>query len=587
MESSILRVSDLSVSFDVGTRSNVVVEGVSFDVDAGAIAALVGESGSGKTMISRAILRLLPPGGRIVNGHIQFDGQDLVVADAARMLQVRGKRIGMVFQEPMTSLNPALTIGFQLTEAMKFHSKESDEECQRKALRMLERARISNAKSLLNRYPHEFSGGMRQRILLASVLTMNPQLIIADEPTTALDSLVQKEILEIMVEIAKEKQTAILLITHDLALVSQYADQVAVMREGRILQNGLVGETLLSPTNEYVRNLLESLPRREERPEKKAEVLVEARTLSVRYPTRKKYPWSKREDVAAVRDVSLHVRKGETLAVVGESGSGKSSLGRAMLGLLEASNGTVQFDGHDLSELDRKERRKLSKRAQMVFQDPYSALDPRMRIGALLKEGLRRHSGIGNKERQRKVEEMLAAVGLDNCSPDRYAHQLSGGQRQRVNIARALIGGPDFVVADEPVSALDVTVQAEILRLIANLQNRFGFSCLFISHDLTVVEQVADRVAVMYRGGVVEVASRDALFSEPRHPYTCQLIAAAPRLQCLLPGQYKLIADRPSSAGAPDGYTFDGWRGTSIAATNARMISVGTDQQVACFEKRN
>ncbi|HEX2139487.1 MAG TPA: ABC transporter ATP-binding protein [Woeseiaceae bacterium] len=526
----LLRFDELSVAFG-SDPDGLVVDRVSLSIHAGEVLAVVGESGSGKTMLSRAVLDLLPPGGRICHGRILFDGVDLRLAPAERMRRIRGRRIGMVFQEPMTSLNPALKVGFQMVEGLRHHHGLPREECRQRAIEMLQRMDVPNAAAALDRYPHEFSGGLRQRLLIASVFLLEPSLLIADEPTTALDVLVQKQVFDIMLEVARDLGTAVLLITHDLGVVARYADRAAVLHGGRLLESGTVRDVLLRPQHQYTRALMGALPRRELKPQPvPGPPLFEVRDLTVEFAGRRTWPWQRPSGVRAVDRVDLTIRQGETLAVVGESGSGKTTLARALLNLAGPRSGSVLYKGRDVAGLAGDELRQYRSSLQIVFQDPWGSLDPRMRIRSIVAEGLRTVKGVSRREKRRRSEALLAEVGLGAEYLDRYPHELSGGQRQRVNIARALVAEPEFVVADEPVSALDIIVQAEILALLERVQKARRFTCLFISHDLGVVEQIAERVVVMYRGRIVEEGTRDQVFGSPAHPYTRELLAAAPRL---------------------------------------------------------
>ncbi|MDR3510200.1 MAG: ABC transporter ATP-binding protein, partial [Caulobacteraceae bacterium] len=497
----LLAVEDLRIE----ARGAVCVHGLSFELAAGEILGVVGESGSGKTLAARAVLGLLPPGVRQAGGRIRFDGQDLGTLDARRMRALRGAAIGMVFQEPMVSLNPAMRIGEQLAEALRFHGRLSRAETRRRAVEMLERVRIADPDRCLEAFPHEFSGGMRQRIMLASAMLLRPKLLIADEPTTALDTLSQKEVLDLMVELTCDFGTAVMLITHNLGLVSRYAERALVLEKGRLVEQGPVSQVLGAPSQAYTRRLVGALPTRgpARAQGSEGEALLQVRGLRVAYPSRD----GRRPAAPAVDGVDLDVRQGETLALVGGSGSGKTSLGRAILGLVPRQSGAVSFRGIDPASARGEAYRAFRRGVQLVFQDPYASLDPRMRIGDIVGEPLRHARDLAPADRVRRVEQVLEEVGLDGFAR-RLPHALSGGQRQRVAIARAIVGRPAFVVADEPVSALDMTIQAQVLRLFQGLQQAYGFACLFISHDLAAVEQVADRVAVMEAGRIVEIGSR-------------------------------------------------------------------------------
>jgi len=521
----LLRVAALRVT---AGPSFAAVEGASFDVAAGEILALVGESGSGKTAMARAVIGLLPPGLAVTGGSIVFDGAE-VTAKTVRAL--RGPGIGMVFQEPMTSLNPAVPIGVQMAEGLALHTPLRGAEINAACRAMLARVGIADPAACLNAYPHEFSGGMRQRIMLASVMLLRPKLLIADEPTTALDTLTQAEVLDLMVGLTREHCSAVLLITHNLALVARYADRALVMRRGRIVEEGKARALLTAPREAYTRALVDALPRRGPPPLPRApsEPLLRAEALRVDFAGRRRF-FVRGRAVQAVRGVNLAVHTGESVALVGGSGSGKTTLGRAMLRLVEPSSGRILFRGQDISTLRGAALLPFRMACQIVFQDPYSSLDPRMRVAQIVDEPLRHMRRLSSVERARRVEAMLDSVGLAGFGK-RHPHALSGGQRQRVAIARALVRNPDFVLADEPVSALDMTIQKQILTLLRTLQRARGFACLFISHDLAAVGEIADRVVVMQHGEVVEEGDRDAVFDAPRHPYTRALLDAAPRLE--------------------------------------------------------
>jgi peptide/nickel transport system ATP-binding protein len=523
MAGELLDIQGLTIQADSGP---VLLQDFSLVLKPGEFAALVGESGSGKTMASRAILGLLPPGVRRTGGTLEFQGRDVGKLSHAELRRIRGGEIGMVFQEPMVSLNPAMRIGTQLEEGLKLHRRamtagERRETC----LAMLERVRISDPARVLASYPHEFSGGMRQRIMLASVMMLKPRLLIADEPTTALDTLAQREVLDVMAELAADAQTAVILITHNLGLVARYAERAVVLEKGRTVEQGPAARVLAQPADPYTQRLVGSLPQRTPRkgPAPKGD-LLSVKDLKVQYRRR-----GESADFHALAGVSLQVAPSEMVAVVGGSGCGKTTLGRAVLGLNPAAKGEIRFDGLDPLNLTGADQAAFRRQTQLVFQDPYSSLDPRMRVRQVVAEPLRRLPELSRAERAARVEEVLSDVGLEHLA-DRFPHQMSGGQRQRVAIARAVVTRPRFVVADEPVSALDATIQAQVLALFQKLQSAYGFACLFITHDLGVVEQIADRVIVMRDGLIVEEGSRDAVFDRPRDPFTRELLAATPTL---------------------------------------------------------
>jgi peptide/nickel transport system ATP-binding protein len=501
---------------------------LSFDIAPGEFVAIVGESGSGKTMAARSILGLLPPGVRRASGSIELDGQELTGLSPEGLRRIRGRHVGMVFQEPMVSLNPALTIGRQLAEGLKLHEKLPDAEIRARCVEMLRRVQITDPERCLASFPHEFSGGMRQRIMLASVLLLKPKLLIADEPTTALDTLSQREVMELMVELARLNGVAVLLITHDLGLVARYAQRVVVLEKGVLVEAGETRQVLGDPRHPYTRRLVDSLPRRatSRRPQDAAPPILKVTQACVDYPG-KAGLFGRAAPKRVVTGVDLTVGAGEIVAVVGASGSGKTTLGRCVLGLKSLAAGQVAFDGVDLARMTGAQRKLFRRQAQLVFQDPFSSLDPRVRIGETVGAALRHVPEIAPRERRDLVRQVLADVSLEGFE-DRFPHQMSGGQRQRVAIARAVVSRPRLVVADEPVSALDMTIQLQVLTLFQNLQSQYGFACLFITHDLGVVEQVADRVYVMSAGAVVESGPTDAVFDDPQHAYTRALLAATP-----------------------------------------------------------
>jgi len=585
---SVLAVERLDIGLrKPGGEIKRIVMDANFSIAPGEMLALVGESGSGKTMIARAILRLLPSGVAVLGGSIRYAGEDLAHLDAARLRALRGNAIGMVFQEPMVSLNPALRIGMQMTEALRLHRGLRYDAARKRCLDLLERVRIADPVACLDAYPHQFSGGMRQRIMLASTLAMQPRLLIADEPTTALDAIVQKEVMDIMTELTREMGTAVLLVSHDLALVARYAQQVVVLCRGETMETGETQHVIANPQHDYTRKLLASLPARAER-ERAAPSgapLVEIRDLDVDFGKPASF-WRKRETFRAVRGANLDLHAGETLAVVGESGSGKTTIGRALVRLVRESGGSIRFEGRDITACTRRDLDAYRLKSQMVFQDPYSSLDPRMRLVDIVAEGLRHVSGLSKPERRARATAMLAEVGLPGDFAERFPHELSGGQRQRVCIARAIVAGPRFLVADEAVSALDVTVQKQVLTLLESLQKKFGFAYLFITHDLGVVEQIADRVAVIYRGRILEAGPRDAIFGDARHPYTLRLLQATPRIRRIEGGAgYRLEQHASRAQPPPEGrvyFNHGSIAGQPLSAGEPEMFAVGPNHHVAC-----
>jgi len=524
---TILDVAGLGVSF--GRDGPRVLEGVSLQLAAGKVLAIVGESGSGKTLLARSIIGLLPPGAAVRNGRIEFLGQDLAGLPSASMRKLRGDQVSMIFQEPQVSLNPVVRIGRQLTEAAIERRALTPEIARQRALDLLQRVKIPDPADVMKRYPHELSGGMCQRVMIAAALMLEPALLIADEPTTALDCAVQRDVLEVMLDAARQENTAVLLISHDLGLVAGYADDVLVLKAGSVVESRTARDILARPAAAYTRELLEAAT--VDRPASKRHIASEPACIvdgvTIDYPVRRDWPWQKQRFHRAVDNVSLTIHRGETVAVVGESGSGKTTLGMALLGLVETTSGAITVDGADVASDPGRTRRFT----QLVFQNPYAALSPRKTVRESVAEPLLIDPTADKASIARRTRAMLDDVGLHASLDDRRPHQLSGGQRQRVSIARALITQPGLVIADEAVSALDVTIQAQILALFSRLQASHGFACLFVTHDLGVVEAIADRVVVLKRGRIVESGDTQAVFADPRHEYTRELLTAMPVLQ--------------------------------------------------------
>ena len=515
-----LEVRNLSVAF--GPRR--VVDGVSFTLSGGETLALVGESGSGKSLTALSILQLLPPGAGCT-GAVTLDGRSMLDAPPAALQAVRGDTAGIVFQEPMTSLNPLHSVGRQVAEAMALHGRKP---ARGAVAALLRRVGFPDAEARLQAFPHQLSGGQRQRVMIAMALANNPKLLIADEPTTALDVTIQAGILDLLAREKAARGLALLLISHDLNVVRRVADRVCVMKDGRIVESGPVAEVFRAPRHPYTRMLIDAEPSGKPAPVPAgAPVLAEAKDLRVVFPVRRGLLRRVVGAVRAVDGVSLQVREGETLGLVGESGSGKSTIGLALL-RMQAATGRVAFAGQDISALPQSRLRPLRRSMQVVFQDPYGSLSPRMSMGEIVAEGLRVHEPrLGRRERAARVAAALQEVGLPADAAGRYPHEFSGGQRQRVAIARAVVLTPRLLVLDEPTSALDRSVQAQIVDLLRLLQARHGLAYLFISHDLAVVRALAHRVAVLRAGRVVEEGPADALFASPRDPYTVALMAAA------------------------------------------------------------
>ena len=521
---TLLDVQDLSVAF----RGKRVVQGVSFSVRRGETVALVGESGSGKSVTALSCLRLLPVAGGNPEGAITLDGTDVLNAPVADLRRLRGGVAGMVFQEPMTSLNPLHTVERQVGEAIILHQPMSGAPLRARVIELLCRAGFPKAEDRLGAYPHQLSGGQRQRVMIAAALANDPKLLIADEPTTALDVTIQAQILELLEQLKRELGMALLLITHDLNIVKKHADRVVVMKDGHAVEQGDVATVFADPQHAYTRMLLATEPRGQPAPvaEGAAEIM-RGEAIKVRFPIRRGLMRRVVAEVRAVDGVSLAVREGETVGLVGESGSGKTTLGLAML-RLEQSEGAIRFEGADIQGLDRGALRPLRRRMQIVFQDPFGALSPRMSVGEIVGEGLAVHEpGLTGAQRAAVVATALEEVGLQPAMGERYPHEFSGGQRQRVAIARALVLKPRFLVLDEPTSALDVSVQAQVVELLRDLQAKHRLAYLFISHDLRVVRAMADRIIVLKDGKVVEEGEAAQVVASPREAYTRALMAAA------------------------------------------------------------
>ncbi|MBB3113753.1 peptide/nickel transport system ATP-binding protein [Paenibacillus phyllosphaerae] len=530
----LLQVHNLSVSFFTRDQEVEAVRNVSFEVNRGETIGIVGESGSGKSVTARTIMRLLPsPPSIVKGGQVLFQGENLADKTDAEMEHIRGKEIGMIFQDPMSSLNPTMRIGRQIEESLNKHRKLSGSEARKEAIALLDMVGIPNSEARYEQYPHEFSGGMRQRVMIAIALACRPSLLIADEPTTSLDVTIQAQILHELKTIQRQLGTAVILITHDLGVVAGMCDRVVVMKDGEIVESGTTEQIFADPKHPYTKKLLQALPRLDE-PKKPKPLPVIARPaddvplLEVR-SLRQHFDLGKGQTVKAVNDISFHIEAGETLGVVGESGSGKSTTGRTILRLHEATGGEVLFRGIPLQGLNRTEMKTMRRHMGIIFQDPYASLNPRLRVADLIGETLDVH-GLhkGKKERQKRVEELLEMVGLQASHAQRYPHEFSGGQRQRIGIARTLAVSPEFIVCDEPLSALDVSIQAQIVKLLEELQQRLGLTYLFIAHDLSMVKHISDRVAVMYKGKIVELAESEELYANPIHPYTQSLLSAIP-----------------------------------------------------------
>ncbi|CAG2139693.1 Glutathione import ATP-binding protein GsiA [Ralstonia mannitolilytica] len=558
----VVQVQDLSVRFATSERVVDAVRNLSFHVDRGETLAVVGESGSGKSVTSLALMRLVEHGGgKIVGGQMHLrrrNGEvlDLANASPAAMRGVRGADIAMIFQEPMTSLNPVFTVGEQIAESIRLHQGKSASEAKAEALRMLELVRIPEARNVLGRYPHQLSGGMRQRVMIAMALSCKPSLLIADEPTTALDVTIQAEILQLIRALQQELHMAVVFITHDMGVVAEVADRVLVMYKGDRVEEGPSATVFAQPAHPYTRALLSAVPRLgsmqgtdgparfpllrvdgtaaavDTTPQPAAshdvQPILRVRDLVTRFDVPTGIFGRVTRRVHAVEQVSFDLYPGETLALVGESGCGKSTTGRSLLRLVECQSGSIEFAGQNIDELKGPALQTLRRNIQFIFQDPFASLDPRVPVGYSIMEPLLVHKVASGKEAQQRVEWLLDKVGLQAAHASRYPHEFSGGQRQRICIARALALNPKVVIADESVSALDVSIQAQIVNLMLDLQKEFGVAFLFISHDMAVVERISHRVAVMYLGQIVEIGPRRAIFENPQHPYTKKLMSAVP-----------------------------------------------------------
>ncbi|MET7243653.1 ABC transporter ATP-binding protein [Methylobacterium sp. EM32] len=556
MTTPILSVQDLTVAFRSEQAWRPVVHGVSFEIGPKETVALVGESGSGKSVTALSIMRLTPRDATRTGGRVLLEGRDLLRLPDAEMRRIRGDDVAMIFQEPMTSLNPVLTVGFQIGEALRLHRGLSRAEAEAETVRLFDKVRIPAAASRVHDYPHRFSGGMRQRVMIAMALACRPKLLIADEPTTALDVTIQAQILDLIKLLQEEEGMSVLFITHDMGVVAEIADRTVVMVDGRAVETGATEQIFRRPTHPYSRALLAAVPtlgamkgqphparfpivdRATGEPEaavplpdtvrEGARPVLEVKGLTTRFDIRGGLLSRVRGRVHAVENVSFAVREGETLALVGESGCGKSTTGRSVLRLIEPVAGSVLLDGEDVLGLSPAALRACRRRMQMIFQDPFASLDPRMSVGAAIAEPLLINRLCSRAQARERAADLLRRVGLKPEMASRFPHEFSGGQRQRICIARTLALEPRLIVADESVSALDVSVKAQVVNLMLDLQASLGLAYLFISHDMAVVERVSHRVAVMYLGEIVEIGPRAAIFGAPQHPYTKKLIAAVP-----------------------------------------------------------
>ena len=563
----LLDIKNLSVSFQTETESTDAIKNISFHVNRGEVLAIVGESGSGKSVTSLSILQLLSDSAKFKSGEIFFSEtgeqqNDLLKLDKKLMTRVRGEKIAMIFQEPMTSLNPVFTCGHQVAEAIRLHKKNSGKESKQQAIDWLRKVKLPDPENTFYRYPHQLSGGQKQRVMIAMALCCQPSLLICDEPTTALDVTVQKNILQLVKELQQQQNIGVIFITHDLGVVAEIADRAVVMYKGEIVEQNTVKELFKNPQHPYTKGLLACRPVLHQKGERlpvvsdflesivhsprstaisvnpdstsvdrrlSSVVLLSAEQLSVWFPAKKTFLGKTLAFTKTVDDVSFEVLKGETLGLVGESGCGKTTLGRTLLRLIEPTNGKIIYNGIDLTSKSRDELKSLRKNIQIIFQDPYSSLNPRISIGSAIAEPMKVHDLYKNdRQRKDKVAELLEKVNLETKYISRYPHEFSGGQRQRIVIARALALNPSFIVCDESVSALDVSVQAQVLNLLNDLKKEYNFTVIFISHDLSVVRYISDRIMVMHKGKIIEEGPADEIYFHPQQEYTKNLIASIP-----------------------------------------------------------
>ncbi len=553
--SSLIKVNNLQVEFKTKSLLVHAVRGVSLDIHSGETIGLVGESGSGKSVTALSLMRLIQePPGKITGGEILLDGKDLLKCSEREIRKVRGNRISMIFQEPMTSLNPVFTIGYQITEALVLHQNMTKKEAREKTIDLLNQVGIVRPSERIDSYPHEMSGGQRQRVMIAMAIACQPDLLIADEPTTALDVTIQKQILDLLQELQDKLKMSMLFISHDLGIISQITKKVLVMYKGEIVEKGNTLDIFNKPQHPYTKGLVACRPTLDVKTSRlpmisdflegggdfsqmplkeikktKGETLLEVKNLKKYFPLEKSFFGKVNSWVKAVDDVSFKVERGSTLGLVGESGCGKTTLGRAVLRLIEPSSGSVVYNNINITSLDRKQLKAMRRKIQIIFQDPYASLNPRMTIGSSIMEPMVIHNLYPNKEeRISKVEELMKQVGLDKNMRNRYPHEFSGGQRQRICIARTIAVQPEFIICDESVSSLDVSIQAQILNLLKDLQDKLNLTYVFISHDLTVVKFISDYVAVMNRGQIVEMNDSEEIYRSPKNSYTKKLINAIP-----------------------------------------------------------
>jgi peptide/nickel transport system ATP-binding protein len=541
MSENILQVKNLTVSTGTGTKKTDIVNNISFTIERGETFVLLGESGSGKSITALSIMRLLPAAIKISDGSVILHTTNLFQLPENKMRKIRGAKIGMIFQEPQTSLNPVLTAGQQISETLRQHDNLSKKQCIKRSIELLDAVGIPDAERRINEYPHQFSGGMKQRIMIAIALAGKPDLLIADEPTTALDVTIQAQVLNLLRKLQSETGMSILFITHDIGVASQMADHIAVMQNGSIVELKTKKELFSNPENAYTQKLFDAIPSWEKRTDEneieeiertERTSLLKVKDLKVYYPIRKGIFKRTIGHVRAVDSVTIDLHAGETVAIVGESGSGKTTMGKGILQLLEVTSGDITYQKTDLNKLDAPSLRKLRSDIQIVFQDPYSSMNPRMMVNDIIQEGmLAQGVGESKKERDEHTVKLLEQVGLLPEYRFRYPHEFSGGQRQRICIARALAVKPKLIICDEPTSALDVSVQAQILSLLKDLQKEYQLGYLFITHNISVVEYIAHYVAVMYEGKIVEQGAVEKILKNPKNPYTKNLLSAVPRIE--------------------------------------------------------
>ncbi len=527
---SLLQIRDLAIALPEGADRDYAAQDINFDLNKGEILCIVGESGSGKSMSANAVMGLLPQGVKPVKGTITFDGKPILGLSEKEMLKLRGSRISMIFQEPLSALNPLMRVGGQIAEVFEAHGALNSTERRARALQLLDEVGIPDPSAAIRAYPFQLSGGQRQRVMIAMALALEPDILIADEPTTALDVTTQAQILKLIEDLRQSRGMAVIFITHDFGVVADIADRVIVMQTGKIIESGTADEVLLKPQHPYTQALIAAIPRLTERkdaPEQTRDPILTVEGLTKTFSTGSGSFFGKRRVVKAVQDVSFQLFAGETIGIVGESGSGKSTVGRCIVRLLNPDGGRVMVDGGDIAHMSGSELRDKRRKLQMIFQDPYSSLNPRARVSRILTEGLIAY-GTPRREAQEKARDLLVMVGLDASAMNRFPHEFSGGQRQRIGIARALALDPKIIIADEAVSALDVSIQAQVLDLLADLKTRLDLSMLFITHDLRVAARICDRIIVMQKGRIVEAGPAGKVLHSPDTEYTQSLLDAIP-----------------------------------------------------------